>query len=450
MAKNTNEAASKNADYLQHMRCHLAGGAHYNFRESWHPRDIVFSSGKSMSLYDVDGHHYIDLYANFGANIIGQSHPQYNEKLIHHLQEMTSPPLSYLSCRVSERLCSYLPSADKIRFCVSGTEAVQTAIRLARGFTNKQKFIRFNGHYHGHSDNLLGGRPSADMPPVPEDFDGDARASEGLAQNIRAEQSILLPWNDLEKARQVISLYHDQIACILTEPLGMNAGGIEPANGYLEGLRALCDQYGILLIFDEIITGFRMGLGGAQSYYGVTPDITTLGKAIAGGMLPVAAVAGKKDIMDLLTEQRVVHAGTFNGYHAGLAAIEATLDILEQTSENGLSGLQQMYENSQFIQSAFKDAAGECEIPLTIQGHDGCFYLHVHGQKLAKPEDWSADIKAHDAALQNQLLKHGVMIAPISRCYPSVQMNEEEKDFIQARILRAFKDFSNDDFSKKG
>lgn len=417
----------------------LAGAAHYNFRESWQPKDIVFSRGKSMSLYDVEGRRYIDLYANFGANILGHGHAAYQERIFHDVTRMSSPPLSDLSAQVSETLCALIPSAEKVRFCVSGTEAVQTAIRLARAHTGKQKFLRFNGHYHGHTDNFLGGRPSQDDCPVPEDFDGDARASEGIAAHVREEQSILTPWNDLSRLEEIVRAYHEDMACIITEPLGVNSGGIEPSIEFLKGLRALCDEYKIVLIFDEIITGFRMDLGGAQAYYDVTPDLSTFGKAMAGGMLPVAAVAGKVQIMDLLTQRRVVHAGTFNGYHAGLSAVNACLNILQ----GEVGGLSAVHENGRFLENIFKEAAGKYGTPLTIQGHPACFYMHVSEDKITAAENWNAKVKANDTLLQSCLLENGIMIAPISRCYPGVQMTDEEKEFLRINVDKAFAAFQS-------
>ncbi len=430
----------KSEKYRDSLRGVLAGAAHYNFRDAWHPKDLVFSHGSGARLVDLDGNEYLDFYSNFGSNILGHCHPDYISAVFREVSKISSNSLSDLSLEVSQKICDVLPSAEMVRFSVTGTEAVQTALRVARAYTGKQKFIRFNGNYHGHSDNMLGGKPSNDDCPHPIDFSGDSRASKGLALGVRETQSILLPWNDLSYLEDILQRYHQDIACIITEPLAVNGGGIEPLPGYLEGMRALCDEYKVVLIFDEIITGFRVDLGGAQKLYGVTPDLTTLGKAMGGGMMPVSAIAGKKEIMTLMAEREVVHAGTFNGYHAGLAAIHATLNILQEEE----SSLAKVAKNGCRFQEIMKNAAHDHDVPLIMHSHPSCFYVHVTDKKLRSAEEWTAKIKTLDAHLQKALIECGIILAPISRGYPSVSFTDQDAELFAERSNAAFQKFNKE------
>lgn len=423
----------KSAEYCGNLTSALPGAAHYNFREAWNPKGIVFKKGRGSRLTDIDDNEYLDFYSNFGSNILGHGNEQYISKVFQAISSVSSNSLSHLSLDVSEQICSLVPSAELVRFPVTGTEAVQAAIRLARAYTGKQKFLRFTGNYHGHADNTLGGKPAEGEVPYPVDFQGDARASKGLADGIRETQSFLIPWNDIDLLRDVVNRFGPEIACIITEPLAVNAGGIMPLPGYLEGMREICDKHNIVLIFDEIITGFRVGLSGAQGLFKVMPDLTTLGKAMGGGMMPIAAIAGQRDIMSLLERQEVVQAGTFNGYHAGLAACHATLGILQ-----GSEGIGKVAANGKKLMHIFKEAAARYDIPLKIQSHPSCFYLHITDQEICSTEQWNSDIKARDTRLQNILIENGIIIAPTSRCYPSVSLTDEDLALFEKRVDRSF------------
>lgn len=432
--------AEANHSYVTRLKKHLPGGVHFNFRESWNPKDILFNKGQGSRITDIDGNEYLDFFANFGANILGHCHKEYMKTLSDQLSCVSAPPLSNLSLSVCEEICSLLPSAEQIRFSVTGTEAVATAIRLARAYTGKQKILRFTGNYHGHTDNLLGGKPSEGKCPYPVDFENDPRASKGLAQGVREQQSILIPWNNSALLREIIQAHHADIACLITEPISINGGGIEPHASFLSDLRKICDEFQIVLIFDEIITGFRVDLGGVQTLYNVTPDLTTLGKAMGGGAIPVSAIAGKKKILDLLSRNEVVHAGTFNGYHAGLAAVSATLSILQGEDDN----IKNVAHNGTIIQDILSDIFAKYDVPLAIQGHPACFYIHVCKEKLSSAEGWTSEIKKHDARIQTLLQDNGILLAPLSRFYPSVTLTNEDQVFFAERAELALNTFSRE------
>ena len=231
---------------------------------------------------------------------------------------------------LAEKIIEHIPSAEKVRYLLSGTEAVQLVLRLARAYTQRNIFIRFDGHYHGWLDNVFGGGVDPDPagPPHALYRQDDLFSSKG--RDVASEkQSFKLPWNDIDVLERTLEQYGDQVALIIMEAINANGGSCYPKPGYLERVRELCDQYGIVLCFDEIITGFRVALNGAQGLLGVTPDLTTLGKGVAGGT-PISVVCGKAEIMDLCADRTVVGAGTFNGYPLGVAAALATIGYVEQ------------------------------------------------------------------------------------------------------------------------
>jgi glutamate-1-semialdehyde 2,1-aminomutase len=272
-------------------------------------------------LYDEDDRRYIDYVGSWGPMILGHAHPQVLAAVI----ETAGNGLSFgaptaLEVEIADRICDLVPSMDLVRMVNSGTEATMSAIRLARGYTGRDKLVKFEGCYHGHSDSLLVkagsgaltlGEPSS--PGVPEAL---------------ARETITLAYNDLDQVRDTFRELGDQIACLIVEPVAGNMNCIPPKPGFLQGLRELCDQHGVVLIFDEVMTGFRVALGGAQSLYRVTPDLTTLGKVIGGGM-PVGAFGGRREIMEKIAPLGPVYqAGTLSGNPVAMAAGLKTLELV--------------------------------------------------------------------------------------------------------------------------
>ena len=274
-------------------------------------------------IVDPDGNRYIDYVGSWGPMILGHAHPQVIEAVAAVIRKgLSFGAPTELETRMAERVCELVPSVEMVRMVSSGTEATMSAIRLARGFTGRDKLIKFEGCYHGHSDALLvkagSGALTLGEPSSP-----------GVPASV-TEHTLSLTYNDLEQVREVFRRMGGQIACIIVEPVAGNMNCIPPAPGFLEGLRELCDEYGSVLIFDEVMTGFRVALGGAQGRYGITPDLTTLGKVIGGGM-PVGAFGGRREIMERIAPLGPVYqAGTLSGNPVAMTAGLTTLELISR------------------------------------------------------------------------------------------------------------------------
>ena len=286
------------------------------------PRFI--SHAKGARIYDADGNEYIDFIGSWGPMILGHGHPRVLDAVAKAAQE----GLSYGAATereviMAELICDIVPSIEMVRMVNSGTEAVMSAIRAARGFTGKDKIIKFAGCYHGHSDALLVAAGSGLMT---QGIPGSVGVPEGCTKD-----TLTAVYNDLDSVRQLFEANPNEIAAVIVEPVGANMGVVLPEDGFLEGLRKLCDENEALLIFDEVITGFRLALDGAQGYYGIKPDLTTFGKIIGGGM-PVGAYGGRKDIMEKIAPLGPVYqAGTLSGNPVAMAAGIAQLTVLKET-----------------------------------------------------------------------------------------------------------------------
>jgi len=274
---------------------------------------VFFERAAGPYLYDVEGKRYIDYVGSWGPMILGHAHPEVIDAVIQAIGKgLSFGAPTAVETAMADRVCELVPSLEMVRMVSSGTEATMSAIRLARGHTGRAKIVKFEGCYHGHSDSLLVkagsgaltlGEPSS--PGVPT----------GLA-----EHTVTLQYNDSDQVRASFAEIGNEIACVIVEPVAGNMNCILPLPGFLETLRELCDEYGSILIFDEVMTGFRVALGGAQGHYGVTPDLTTLGKVIGGGM-PVGAFGGKREIMsDIAPLGPVYQAGTLSGNPVAMTA----------------------------------------------------------------------------------------------------------------------------------
>jgi len=305
-------------------------------------------------ITDVDGKDYIDYVGSWGPMILGHNHPQIRQAVI----DQAAFGLSFgaptaLEITMAEKVRSLVPSMEQVRMVSSGTEATMSAIRLARGYTKRDKILKFEGCYHGHADSLLVkagsgaltlGQPSS--PGIPADF---------------AKHTLTATFNDIASVEQLFNQYSEEIACIIVEPVAGNMNCIPPKDNFLQKLRAVCDKFGALLIIDEVMTGFRVALGGAQAYYDVKPDITTLGKVIGGGM-PVGAFGGTKEVMQYIAPTGPVYqAGTLSGNPIAMAAGLKSLELL---SEEGLHA--DLADKTEQIALGFKAAAQKHGIPLAI------------------------------------------------------------------------------------
>src|SRR5438874_4320853 len=319
---------AKSIAFYERTRKSLAGGVSSNVRYAATPVPLFFTRGEGARLYDVDGNVHIDYVLGNGPAILGHAPKPVIDAVAASLAEGQVYAAQHpRETALAERLCRLLPGIEVVRFATSGTEAVLMAVRLARAFTNRTKILKFEGHYHGWSDQAY----ISARPPLNEAGPADApvpvAGSPGMPTSV-LEDTVVAGWNDLELLAQAFARHKGEIAAVIMEPVMVNAGPTPPKPGYLEGARDLCRANGALFICDEVITGFRAGLRGAQGRYGVTADLTIYAKAVAAGF-PLAMVGGRRDVMDTLLDKGVMHGGTYNGNVQSMAAALAALDVLE-------------------------------------------------------------------------------------------------------------------------
>jgi glutamate-1-semialdehyde 2,1-aminomutase len=390
-------------DRFELAQRHIPGGVNSPVRafKGVGGEPVFVDSAAGAYLFDPDGRRYIDYVGSWGPMILGHAHPE----VIQAVSEVIRKGLSFgapteIETRMADRVCELMPSIDLVRMVSSGTEATMSAIRLARGFTGRDKIVKFEGCYHGHSDSLLVkagsgaltlGEPSS--PGVPAAL---------------AEHTITLSYNDLDQVRDAFAAAGEQIACIIVEPVAGNMNCILPQAGFLQGLREVCDQYGSVLIFDEVMTGFRVALGGAQSVYNVHPDLTTLGKVIGGGM-PVGAFGGRRDIMEKVSPLGPVYqAGTLSGNPVAMTAGLKTLELI------GMPGFfDSLGAKAERLVGGMVDAARRAGIALTENHLGGMFGLFFTEQ------DQVTDFAGATACDQQRfrsffhaMLERGVYLAP--------------------------------------
>jgi glutamate-1-semialdehyde 2,1-aminomutase len=370
----------RNRELTERFNDYYPGG-HTNFRVPVHATQnrVFMVRAQGSRLWDADGNEYIDYMGAMGPTILGHRHPEMVRALKEYLDVM---PISVGSgvfpsvddVEVAEKLVKHVPCAEQIKFNLSGSEAVQLAFRLARAHTGRPRLVRFGGHYHGWADNVLGGtvNPKPTDRPFPvEDPASDWFFTAGKYPEA-GQESFLLPWNDAHALESTLKKWGDEVAVVHLEALVCNHFCLMPRPGFLKRVRDLCTRYNVVLSFDEVITGFRLGLGGAQEYFGVTPDIATFGKALAGGV-PCSAVMGRARIMEHLgrTENKVLGPGTFNGYPFGMRAVLTTLRILER--DHG-SVYAEMARIQRRLMDGLSDLARTRSIPMRVQGATGVFF----------------------------------------------------------------------------
>lgn len=349
----------------------------------WEPYPLYVSQGKGSKVTDVDGNEFIDYLLGLGPMIFGHRPEQITEAVSKHIHEVGTvfSLAAELDTIVAKKMTECVPSLEKVRLNNSGTEAVTYALRLARTYTGRKKVIRFEGMYHGFSDGIYWSKHPSDNAlvngmPVPEP------QGPGLPEGI-AESLIILPWNDIDLLKKTIEENHRDIAAVISEPVMCNTGCILPKPGYLEGMRELTEKYGIVLIMDEVITGFRISLAGAQGYYGIKPDLSIFAKGMGGGF-PVAAVGGKAEIMQLVDEGIVSVAGTYSGNGIALSAASATLDYLRTP---GL--YEDLYKKSDRLREGINDIWKKSKISAHVVGLGPLFQLWfsekpIHNYRDAK------------------------------------------------------------------
>lgn len=352
-------------------------------------------------MYDADGKRYIDYVGSWGPMILGHNHPAIREATLQAVERgLSFGTPTAMEITMAEKIKSLVPSIEKVRMVNSGTEATMTAIRLARGYTGRDKILKFEGCYHGHADSLLVKAGSGALtlgvpnsPGIPADF---------------AKHTLTVTFNDLASVEKVFAEVGEQIAAIIVEPIAGNMNCIPPVPGFLEGLRNVCDRYGSVLIFDEVMTGFRVARGGAQERYQITPDLTTLGKVIGGGM-PVGAFGGKREIMDYIAPLGPVYqAGTLSGNPVAMAAGVAALEQL--TDEQLYPAL---YANVDKLVDGLQQRADAAGIPFTTNraGSMFGFFFTTANQVTTYEQATQCNIE-HFRAFYHSMLEQGVYLAP--------------------------------------
>lgn len=351
------------ARMLERAKQVIAGGVSSEFRKYNHPHAIFYDRAQGSRIWDIDGNEYLDFTLSQGPMILGHSHPEVLQAVTEYSATGQMFAGQHLrEVELAELLQRLIPSAELMRFCLDGSEAVQTAFRVARARTGRRKFIRFEGHYHGWLDNVAWGL-SAPSPEAlgPREQPTAYPWSQGISPMSR-EEFIILPWNDAELLRRALAEHHEDVAAIITEAVMCNNGCNLPVPGFLQEIRSLCDHYGIAFIMDEVITGFRLSLSGAQTYFNVTPDMSVFAKAMGSGY-PISAVVGRREWMSLIAESKVIHAGTMNAGHPSVAAALATISILEREAPHA-----RMFALGQRLMSGLRQAAADAGQQMLVQG----------------------------------------------------------------------------------
>lgn len=362
---------------------------------------VFITRGSGAYLYDTDGKEYIDYVGSWGPMILGHAHPE----VINRVKAIVDDGLSFgapteIEITLAEKVCELMPNVEKIRMVNSGTEAAMSAIRLARGFTGRDRIIKFEGCYHGHADGLLVKAGSGALtlgvptsPGVPADY---------------ARHTITLTYNDIAQVEGVFNDAGDEIAAVIVEPVAGNMNCVPPVPGFLEGLRLLTKKYQSLLIFDEVMTGFRVALGGAQSLYNIKPDLTVLGKVIGGGM-PVGAFGGRSDIMDhIAPEGPVYQAGTLSGNPVAMCAGLTTLQLISHPGFH-----EQLEGKADALLQGLKDAAMQHGIPFTTNQAGGMFGLFFSSEKKINYFSQVMDCNQEQFnTFFHEMLQQGIYLAP--------------------------------------
>jgi glutamate-1-semialdehyde 2,1-aminomutase len=379
-------------------------GVNSNFRYWGDEHTLVVKKGQGAYIWDADGNRYIDYRLGFGPIILGHAYPAVVERVVEAIREgtvfaWTTP----VEIQVAERVVR-MTGVDKVRLANSGTEATMHALRIARGYTGRERFIKFEGQYHGMHDYVMFSTAGTPVGALGSRRDPiNVQTSSGIPEGIR-QYVINLPFNDFERLEETVAARWHELAAILVEPLLGNAASVMPQPGWLEKLRELCDKYGIVLIFDEVKTGFRIANGGAQEYFGVKADLATYAKSMGNGF-PVAAIGGKAEVMDVLGYGSVGHGGTYCGNVVAAAAADATLEILEQEPI-----IKTISEYGQLLMDGIDEILTRAEIPHFLTGPPPMFSILLGLDE--EPKDFRDYCQGDDELYERiamNLIERGVM-----------------------------------------
>ncbi len=410
----------------------IPGGICSNVRASWSPHPMFYERGKGSRIWDADGNEFIDYVLARGPLLLGHS-PQ---RVLDAVHRQIDTGLMYagqheLEIRVAEKVCELVPCAEMVRFSNSGSEAVHGAIRLARAVTGRTKVLRFEGQYHGWFDPAMWSY----APPLdaagPREAPVPVPATKGLPPSD-AGNLVVLPWNDLDLLKQTLTANRGEIAAVITEPMMCNMGSLLPLRGYLQGMRELCTKHGVVLIFDEVITGFRLAPGGGQAYFGVTPDLAVFAKGLAAGF-PVSAIAGRRDLMRHFGDMSVSHAGTYNSNPPCMAAAMAALE--ELTADEGAAYERLRIHGTKLMEGIRRSVPG-----AVVRGLPPVFHVSFGGDPNARDYRTfvSRDVETYRrfaVALQD----HGVRVVPEGIWFVSTAHTDADVEETLAAVADAAK-----------
>ena len=383
----------------------LVKGVSSNFRFLGEKETPVIVKGKGAHVWDADDNEFIDYRLGWGPIILGHADDRVNQAVTEHLENGTTfAATSELEVIVAEKLVKMIPGMEKLRFTNTGTEATMHALRTARGYTNKEKFIKFEGQYHGAHDYVLFSTASSPISamgartsPIP------VQVGSGIPDKIR-DYVYCLPFNNFEAVEQCVKDHHGELAAILVEPCLGNIAGIEPKDGFLDHLRSLCNDHNIALIFDEVKTGFRLSNGGARETYGVIPDISTYAKSLGNG-LPVAAFGGKAEVMDVIGGGSVTHAGTFGANGVSMAAANAVIDILNETPV-----LKDLSKRGLRLKEGLDQVLTDADLPHQMCGHPNIQGFLITDKKVQEVRDLAYSDDGLYETIMNNMYNRGVWI----------------------------------------
>ena len=391
---------------------------------------VFFKSAKGAWLEAEDGSKYIDYVGSWGPMILGHAHPTVIEAVIDTAKQgLSFGAPCVLETRMAEKICALVPSIERLRMVSSGTEATMSAIRLARGHTGRDKIIKFEGCYHGHSDSLLikagSGALTLGVPSSP-----------GVPAGL-AEHTVTLPFNDADAVRAAFAELGEQIACVIVEPIAGNMNMVPPVPGFLETLREACTQAGALLVFDEVMTGFRVARGGAQAVFGIEPDLTTLGKVVGGGM-PAAAFGGRADVMaSIAPDGPVYQAGTLSGNPVAMAAGLATLELVDQPGF-----YESLSKATQRLTDGLAAAAADTGVAIATENEGGMFgvVFTADGPVRSYAQVAAADVERFRKFFHG-MLGEGVYLAPsaFEAGFVSAAHSDDDIDATVAAARKVFR-----------
>lgn len=394
----------------------LATGVATGFRKKVTPVPLYIERGEGPCFIDADGNRLIDYGLAWGPLIVGNNHPKLTRAIVDQMAKGYTYGVQHRGeIDLAEKMVSVLPGVDRVIFSNTGSEAVQAALRMARGFSGREKLIKFEGHYHGWLNNVL-----VSNHPTEAQF-GRTVADCGGQPESEYALTLTCPWNDLDALAAMLKANEGEIAAVIGEPICINGGSCMPGDGYLAGMMALCREHGALCIFDEVITGFRLALGGAREYFGLEPDLSVYAKAMAGGF-SISAVGGRAEVFETLLDGRTGHFGTYNGNPISVAAALATIDIL---SEPG--AYERMHGHGNAIRAAIEEAAEEHGQVLATSGTGVAF--HVHFGLASPPTDWRDAMHADgdkDVRFRAHMLDRGIYNLPGGRWYVGATHTDAE------------------------